>query len=138
MRSTKKDKLYIVDDSKEFRQAIKLYAETELNAEIIGEANDGKEAINDGLIHHADIVLMDISMKQMNGLEATTYLTNRSQSLRVLAVTNSREELTMHSLIGCGFKGCVRKNLAFSELPQAIHKVKKGGYFFSKNILIDK
>ena len=131
-------KFYLVDDSLEFRQAMKLFVEQELGGHVIGEVGDGKDALEDENIQNADIILMDIMMKNIGGIQATKDLLNKYSKLNIIAVSNSRDELSMHNIFAKGFKGYIQKNKAFEELPLAIEKVQRDGYYCSKGIKIDQ
>lgn len=132
------NKYYLVDDSYEFIQAMQLYIEKELGGIVCGYANDGSEALKDDALHSADIILMDIMMKQMNGFDAIHNLQTQFNNLKIIAITNSYEYISMHYLLAKGFKGCVFKNRVFRELPEALSKIVSGSYYFSKGISVNE
>jgi len=132
MKSTKKVSFYLVDDSSEFREAMKLFVEQELRGRVIGEAGDGIDALEDKKIFEADIILMDIRMKMLDGPEATKGLLNKKRSLIIVAISNGFFEFPIDVLIAQGFKGFVQKSKAFDELPKAIKAIKEGNYYSSK------
>ncbi|TLX72163.1 response regulator transcription factor [Labilibacter sediminis] len=132
----KKLKFYLVDDSNEFLIAMKLYLEQELGVKIIGVAKDGSEALNDPEIFSADFILMDIIMKNIDGIRATNQLSQHGIESKIIAITNSREYYNKQDLIKIGFKGCISKNLVFKELNIALDDIIKGKHYFSSNIVI--
>ncbi|WP_289054674.1 response regulator [Carboxylicivirga marina] len=137
MKKQQRLKYYLVDDSSEFIEAIKLYIEYELKGTIIGSSSDGKLAISDNRIFDADVIIMDIVMKYLDGFSTSTILTETNPQLKIIAVTNSQEYITKRQLLSSGFSGCICKNCAFEELPLAISRVFEGKYHFSSDLLID-
>jgi DNA-binding NarL/FixJ family response regulator len=134
MKPVKKMNYYLVDDSREFIEAMKLFIEVELKATVCGIAYDGADALQDEALYEADIVLMDINMKQLDGITTTKQLTERNHQLRIVAVTNSRHLANKQNLIANGFMGCVCKNKAFKEIPLAIENITMGKFYFPKGI----
>jgi len=131
-----KVKFYLVDDSEPFRNAIKLFIESELGHIVIGEASDGSIAVSDQTIKDCDIVLMDIMMKEMDGITAAKKLLWENPNLRIIAITGNEEAVFLRLLVNSGFYGCVFKNQIFNELNEAIDIVMKGKRSFPSRIKI--
>lgn len=128
-------KVFLVDDNDSFRSNLRLFLEGHLNCEVIGEAADGKSFV-DNLDNPADIVLMDINMPGVNGLDATKLGTWQKRNLKIIAVSQHRDTVDVQSLIGVGFKGFVSKINLFRDLEDAMKVVNEGGYFFPDELEI--
>jgi len=132
----KKIKVVVVDDHDMFRDGIKLLLSSGDNAEVIAEARNGKEFVEiiDGLT--PDVVLMDIAMPEMDGIEATRIAHEKFPNLKMLALTMFGDEKYYYQMIESGIKGFVLKSSGISELMTAIAQVSAGGNFFSNELLV--
>ena len=128
-------KIFLVDDNETFRANLKLYLEGHLNHQVVGEASDGK-AFLETKEFPADIVLMDINMPGIGGLEATKETTWNNHNIKIIAVSQYKDNVDLQQLIGIGFRGFVSKTNLFSDLDTAIQQVAKGGYFFPEELRI--
>lgn len=128
-------KIVIADDHRMFRDALKKILTIEKIADVIGEASDGNELMKilDTLV--PDIILMDILMPNMDGIEATRKVTEKYPDVKVLTLSGFNEEKYYFSMIDAGAKGFVLKNSGFNELHDAIIEVAKGGSWFSTELL---
>jgi DNA-binding NarL/FixJ family response regulator len=127
-------KFFIVDDNDPFRRALKDYIENELNYKVIGEASNGAEAICDNNVLLADVILMDIVMKELDGITTARKLLWEYPYLKILAVTGNEESVFLRQLVNNGFFGCVFKNQLFNELSPAINQLLNGKRFFPKSL----
>lgn len=127
--------IIIVDDHLIFRQGLKSLIITEKFANVIGEASNGKEFIE--LLSHLkpDLVLMDIDMPHMNGMEATQKAMELVPDLKVVAFTMFSDEEYYYKMIELGVKGFILKSSGISELEKAIHDVIMGESYFSNELL---
>ncbi|HEX2934685.1 MAG TPA: response regulator transcription factor, partial [Bacteroidales bacterium] len=103
--------------------------------EVIAEAKNGKEFVEMIPAYKPDIVLMDIAMPEMDGIEATRKAREKFTDLKVLALTMFGDEKYYYQMIQTGIKGFVLKSSGISELQKAINEVTKGGSFFSNELL---
>lgn len=128
-------KIIIVDDHKIFRDGIKSLITIEEIAEIIGEASNGKEFLE--ILEHKDpdIVLMDISMPIMDGIEATKKAMDINPELKIIALSSFGDEEYYYKMINAGVKGFVLKNASIEELELAINEVSGGDSYFSNELL---
>jgi len=130
-----KPKLIIVDDHLIFQQGLKTMINSRNIATVIGQATNGKDFIE--LLSHGkpDLVLMDIDMPQMNGLEATQKALELIPDLKIIIVSMFGDEEYYYKMIETGVKGFVLKSSGISELEMAIKEVMSGESYFSNEIL---
>lgn len=125
----------IVDDHKMFRESLKKMLHMEGLVKVIAEASNGKEFLNLLSSHQPDVVLMDISMPEMDGVEATRMGIELIPDLKVLTLSSFGDERYYYSMIESGVKGFVLKSSGIHELLQAIEEVSAGGSWFSNELL---
>jgi len=130
-----KPNIIIVDDHLIFRQGLKSIITIENIANVIGEASNGLEFI--GLLSHLtpDLVLMDIDMPHMNGLEATQKALELMPDLKIIAFTMYSDEEYYYKMIDRGVKGFILKTSGIKELENAISDVISGECYFSNELL---
>ncbi|HET6558136.1 MAG TPA: response regulator transcription factor [Prolixibacteraceae bacterium] len=131
----KKPEIIIVDDHMIFRQGLKSLITSENIALVIGEASNGKEFLE--LISHLrpDLVLMDIDMPHMNGMEATQKALDLIPDLKIIAFTMFGDEEYYYKMIDLGVKGFILKSSGINELEKAISEVMMGESYFSNEVL---
>ena len=130
-----KPNIIIVDDHLIFRQGLINIMNTEDFAKVIGDASNGKEFIE--LLQHLnpDLVLMDIDMPYMNGMEATRKALEINPELKIIAVTMFGDEEYYYKMIDLGVKGFILKTSGINEIEKAIHEVMIGESYFSNELL---
>ena len=124
-----KIRVLIVDDHAMFRQGIRALLEGCDDVEIVGEATEGKEAIEKVRQLGPQVVLMDIAMPAMGGLEATRRIQKESPNVKVLVLTQYEDSEYILSLLRAGAKGYISKTATASELTSAIRAIHKGESF---------
>lgn len=127
----KKIKVLIVDDHTLVRAGICSLLALVEGIEVVGEASDGKEALAKLKSLMPDVVLMDLAMPVMGGLEATRRLRKEYPSIKVLALTQYDDSEYVIPIIEAGASGFVTKMSAFSELAAAIEAAYKGESYLS-------
>jgi len=128
-------KIILADDHKIFRESLKKLLAAERIADVIAEAGDGKQLLELLKIHDPDLVIMDISMPNMDGIETTKKALESKPDLKVLTLSSFGDEKYYYKMVEAGVKGFVIKNSGISELEQAINEVSSGGSWFSNELL---
>ncbi len=131
-------KFIVVDDSKTFREGIKFYLENMLHHEVIDMLSDGLEFLQFKNKYDADIIIMDIEMPHLNGIETVKKAIWDNQYLKFIAVTSYTDKAYLDELISAGFKSCVFKSNIYDELDQAIEMVMNQKYSFPNDINLIK
>ncbi|HJZ39202.1 MAG TPA: response regulator transcription factor [Bacteroidales bacterium] len=127
--------ILIVDDHKLFREGLKLLLK---NLEEIGEvweASDGDVFLNMIKTMHPDVVLMDIEMPRINGIEATTKALEQYPEMKIMALSMFGDEEYFQKMVDAGVCGFLLKNSDFSEVRKAILNVAQGNNYFTEEIL---
>ena len=135
MKMNKKIRVFIVDDHDMFRDGVKLLLSSGDIAEIVAEASNGKDFLKNVESVLPDIVLMDISMPEMDGIEASKIAHEKYPHLKILALTMFGDEKYYYQMIQSGIKGFILKSSGISELLNAIKDVAEGKNFFSNELL---
>jgi DNA-binding NarL/FixJ family response regulator len=128
-------KIVIVDDHSLFRNGMKLLLTNAGNFSIIAEASNGKEFIELLNTTIPDIVLMDIDMPEMDGIEATTKALEIFPDLKIIGLSMYGEEEYYYKMIEAGVSGFLLKNSDINEVKTAITSVFDGGKYFSQELL---
>ena len=130
-------KLIIVDDNSEFRENLRFFLEQKLNHNVIAEAASGEEflALNETIIREADIILMDIMMNQLSGIETTKRITWIHFNLKIIAVTMHIEKIFLDQIIEAGFKGFVLKTNIFNTLEKTLNDVYYGKLHIDETLI---
>lgn len=133
----RKLKLYIVDDHKLFREGLKLLLSTQDFVHHIYEASNGREFVENLSLVDCDIVLMDIEMPEMNGIEATEAALRLRPDLKVIVLSMYGDEQYYYKMVDAGVKGFVLKSSGIEKVITAIHKVAEGDNYFSEELLMN-
>jgi len=134
---TTKVRLLLCDDHRLFRAGIKAVLREQPGLDVVGEAEDGRAALEQVARLHPDVVLMDIEMPRLDGFEATRRITRAHRGVRVLILTMYAEERLVARCLEAGASGYVLKDVPVSELAYAIEAVARGERYLSPGA-IDK
>ncbi len=127
-------KILVVDDHDLVRMGIvRMLADIE-GFQVVGDAKSGEEAVTKARTLLPDVVLMDVKMPGMGGLEATKKLLVVNPTLKIIAVTACDDDLYPTRLMQAGAVGYVTKGAEFSEITSAIDKVMRGDLYMSNSI----
>jgi two-component system, NarL family, response regulator NreC len=122
-------RILLADDHAVLRAGLRALLNDEPDMEVVGEAANGQEAVSQAQTLLPDIIVMDIAMPVMNGLEATAAITALNIGTRVLVLTMHAEEQYLFQVLEAGGSGYVLKQSADSDLMQAIRAVYRGEAF---------
>ncbi len=124
-------RIVLVDDHKMMRDGLRAYLEREQGVEVIAEAKDGREAIRLVKEHLPDVVVMDIALPKMNGVEATRQITAAHPDVKVVALSTHCDKRYVLSMLDAGAAGYVDKVAAGEELLRAVRSVSRGDCYLS-------
>ncbi|GGV72709.1 DNA-binding response regulator [Streptomyces longisporoflavus] len=127
-------RLLIVDDQELIRTGFRLFLQTQKDLEVVGEAADGHEALTRAAALRPDVVLMDIRMPHMDGVEATSRLTAAGSSPRVLILTTYDLDEYVFGALRAGASGFLLKDASRDRLLEAIRVVHAGEALLSPSI----
>lgn len=128
-------KIILADDHAIFLKGLRMMVNECANFKVIGEASNGQELLD--LLNHTapDVVLTDIKMPIMNGVEATKAATDKYPHLKIMALTMFSDLKYMRLMAEAGASGFIMKSIGKSELETAIHTVSSGKTYFSPQLL---
>src|SRR5688572_21557673 len=126
-------KVLIVDDHAIVREGLKAVLQIDPRLEVVGEAANGKLAVQMARSLRADVVLMDVVMPVMDGIEATRQIVAQC-SAKLLVLSSYPERDLVERAVAAGATGYLLKHSASADVVRAIHQVHKGAAFFSAPI----
>ena len=133
----KKIRIVVADDHGTMREGLRLLINSQADMEVVGEATDGQEAVQRARELKPDVVLMDVSMPGLTGLEATKKLKESCPEIRVLTLTRHSDDGFLRQLLGAGASGYALKLSSSEELMRGIRTVAAGGTYLDPSV-VDK
>jgi len=130
----KKLRILLADDHKMVRDGLRLLIDGQPDMRVVGEAANGHEVLQKARELNPDVVVMDLSMPELNGLQATERLKAELPEIKVVAMTANEDESYLRQLAKVGAVGYVLKRSASDELVKAIGTVVKGGVYFEATL----
>lgn len=124
----------LADDHTVVRQGLRSLLAAESDIEVVGEAETGRQAIQLAKKHLPDVVVMDIAMPLLNGLEATRQITHEIPTARVIILSSYSDDEYVEQLTDAGAIGYLLKQTASNDLIKAIREAKLGNAYFSPSI----
>jgi DNA-binding NarL/FixJ family response regulator len=125
-------KILLADDHAIVRQGLHSLLEKELDIEVVGEAEDGRKAMQLVQELEPDIVIMDITMPNLNGIDATNKITSEFPKVKVIALSIHSHRQFISRMLKAGASGYVLKECLFDEIVKAINTVVRGGTYLSQ------
>ena len=119
-------KVLLVDDQTLIRQGIRLLLEIEADIQVVGQAANGREALEQVKSLHPDVVLMDVRMPEMDGVVATRLLSEHFPEVNVIILTTFEDDETVFEGLKAGARGYLLKDISSEEMAQAVRKVAAG------------
>ncbi|MBN9223293.1 MAG: DNA-binding response regulator [Microbacterium sp. SCN 70-27] len=131
---TERIRVIIVDDESLVRAALRVFLESDDGFELVGEADNGADAIVVAREVRPDVVLMDVQMPKMDGIEATRRLTQELPGLKVVALTTFSAERVIVPMLGAGASGYLVKDTSPERILDAARLAHEGGYVLSPRV----
>lgn len=122
-------RILLADDHATIREGLKLLVDSQPDMETIGEACDGREAVRLAQELLPDVVVMDVSMPELNGLQATKKIAQKCEQVRILTLTRHTDDGYLQQLLRAGANGYVLKQSKSEELLRAIRQVAAGNTY---------
>ncbi len=127
-------RLVIADDHELFLEGLRDILSKEEDLEIVGLARNGKEALNMALKNHPDVVVMDLTMPEMNGVEATRRIRSTMEDVKVLALSMHADKRFLAEILKAGATGYALKEGSSAEFIHAIRTVSEGDIYLTPKI----
>lgn len=129
-----KIRVLVADDHTIMREGVRLLLEAQPDIEVVGEAADGRQVLDLANQLHPDLVVMDIQMPNLSGLEATRKIKQDFPQVRILVLTMYESDDYFFQMLNAGASGYVVKKAASSDLIAAIRAVNRGGVFLYPSV----
>lgn len=127
-------KILLVDDHKIMRDGLKLLLEAQLNMVVVGEAENGKDAVKMAEKVSPDVILMDISMPGLNGIDAAKQIFLVNPDVKIVALSMYSDKRYVAGMLKAGVSGYLLKDSAFEEIAHALDVIMKGKTYTSPEI----
>ncbi len=124
-------KILLADDHTIVRQGLKLILSAHADLEVVGEAANGREAVDLADKLRPDIVLMDVQMPELNGIEATRKMVAANPRVRILVLSMHKESVYVREILKAGARGYILKDAIDTELLNAVRSVARGDGYIS-------
>lgn len=124
-------RILLADDHAMVRKGFRLILEAQTDMSIVGEAGNGREALEQAEKLHPDVIVMDVAMPELNGIEATRRLAATSPRSRVLALSMHKDSVYVREILRAGARGYLLKDSIDSDLVSAVRAVAKGDGYLS-------
>jgi DNA-binding NarL/FixJ family response regulator len=131
MSQSRKIRVLLADDHAVVRQGFRLILSTQPDIEVVAEAGNGREAVEKAAECKPDVAVIDVSMPELNGIEATRRITGQGASTRVLALSMHKDAVYVREILRAGARGYLLKDAIDTELLHAIRAVARGDGYLS-------
>jgi len=129
-----KIRVLLADDHRILRKGVRMLIDSQPDMEVVGEAKTGREAIEAARECKPDVVIMDISMPELNGIESTRQICDELKHVRVVALSMHRDSVYVREILRAGASGYLVKDSEDDDLVRAIRAVHRGEAFLSPAI----
>jgi len=130
----KKLRIFLADDHGVVREGLKRLLELEPDLEVVGEASNGRDAVDHAMLLRPDVIIMDISMPELSGAQASMRLKQSCPDTKVLVLTVHEDKSFLHELLEAGASGYVLKRTATDELINAVRAVASGAVYLDTHV----
>ncbi|MBI9055240.1 MAG: response regulator transcription factor [Bacteroidales bacterium] len=130
----KKIRIVLVDDHQMFRDGVKSVLSDEENMEVVGEVGNGNDLFELLKSNTPDLIITDISMPEISGIEVTKYVSENYPDIKILILSMHTNEEFITKALSSGANGYLPKDTSMNELLDAINTIYKGDNYFNKNI----
>ena len=128
-------RILVVDDYEPFRRSLRAILQTRSDLQVIGEASDGLEAVQKAEELRPDLILLDVGLPILNGIEAAHRISRLVPAAKILFISQENDTDVVAAALSDGAKGYLRKQNANSELPFAVEAVLQGDQFVSEGLI---
>lgn len=134
MQSTKKTRILLVDDHAVVRHGFRMILDAQPDLDVIGEASNGREAVAEAERLMPDIVVMDVTMPELNGIEATRRINDLLPRTRVLALSMHKDSVYVREILRAGARGYLLKDAPQDDLVTAVRALARGEGYLSSSV----
>ena len=127
--------VFIADDHALIRHGLQGILAHTPDVHVVGEAKDGVEAVDMALRQKPNVMLMDLQMPRMNGLDATQKILHKNSNIKIIILTSLEKPEHIQQAMQAGAHGYLMKNTLPQEMIKAIHTVAQGGYHFQNQVI---
>ena len=128
---SKKTRILLADDHSVVRGGFRMILSAQPDMEVAGEATNGREAVDAAAALQPDVVVMDVSMPQLNGIEATRRIAEGSPRTRVLALSMHKDSVYVREILRAGARGYLLKDASDADLVNAVRAIARGEGYLS-------
>jgi two-component system, NarL family, response regulator NreC len=127
-------RILLADDHTVMRRGLRLLLEQQADFQVVGEADDGRQAVELAASLHPDVAVLDIGMPLLNGIEAARQIVTATPAIAIVMLSMHSDETYVLRALKAGAKGYLLKNSAEADLIQAVRAIAEGKSFFSPAI----
>lgn len=131
MNPDRKTRILLADDHSVVRSGFRALLSAQPDLEVVGEASDGRDAVEQTVLLKPDVVVMDVTMPNLNGIEATRRMAQEAPRVRVLALSMHKDAVYVREILRAGARGYLLKDSSEQDLINAVRALAKGEGFIS-------
>lgn len=131
MSSVRKTTILLADDHTVVRSGFRVLLSAQSDFEVVGEAADGRDAVEQTVALSPDVVIMDVTMPNLNGIEATRRISQEAPRVRVLALSMHKDSVYVREILRAGARGYLLKDSGEKDLITAVRALARGEAFIS-------